>query len=254
MVSIGLARAEELESTLRGGNGPTPCASTLNSPLSISPSHVSLAGNRDERLRAGAWPHPRGAPGAAGARARLPAGLDFANVEVSPPRDAAHGDLASNAALVLAKAAQMKPRDIADQLAAKLKARCRLREGRGGRPGISQYELRAGLLAGRRRRRSCRRAAPMAASTSARASASMSSTSRPTRPARCMSAIAAARCSAMRWPTCCSSPAMRLRANTTSTMPAGRSMRSPARPTCATARRWARTSARSRTGCIPATT
>ncbi len=36
----------------------------------------------------------------------LPAGLDFAHVEVSPPRDAAHGDLASNAALVLAKAAQ----------------------------------------------------------------------------------------------------------------------------------------------------
>ncbi len=52
----------------------------------------------------------------------LPAGLDFANVEVSPPRDAAHGDLASNAALVLAKAAKMKPRDIADRLAEKLKA------------------------------------------------------------------------------------------------------------------------------------
>ena len=36
----------------------------------------------------------------------LPSGLDFGNVEVSPPREAAHGDLASNAALVLAKAAQ----------------------------------------------------------------------------------------------------------------------------------------------------
>jgi arginyl-tRNA synthetase len=52
----------------------------------------------------------------------LPAGLDFKNVEVSPPREAAHGDLASNAALVLAKAAAMKPRDIADKLAEKLKA------------------------------------------------------------------------------------------------------------------------------------
>jgi arginyl-tRNA synthetase len=52
----------------------------------------------------------------------LPAGLDFANVEVSSPRDPAHGDLASNAALVLAKAARMKPRDIADKLAEKLKA------------------------------------------------------------------------------------------------------------------------------------
>jgi arginyl-tRNA synthetase len=52
----------------------------------------------------------------------LPAGLDFSNVEVSPPRDAAHGDLACNAAMVLAKAARMKPRDIADQLAVRLKA------------------------------------------------------------------------------------------------------------------------------------
>jgi len=50
----------------------------------------------------------------------LPAGLDFANVEVSPPREAAHGDLACNAGLVLAKAAKMKPRDIAEKLAQKL--------------------------------------------------------------------------------------------------------------------------------------
>src|SRR5258705_7793856 len=52
----------------------------------------------------------------------LPAGLDFTHVEVAPPRDAAHGDLASNAALVLAKAAKMKPRDIAQLLANKLEA------------------------------------------------------------------------------------------------------------------------------------
>ncbi len=52
----------------------------------------------------------------------LPAGLDLANVEVAPPREAAHGDLATNAALVLAKQAKMKPRDIADRLAQKLEA------------------------------------------------------------------------------------------------------------------------------------
>jgi arginyl-tRNA synthetase len=51
----------------------------------------------------------------------LPPGLDFGNVEVSPPREAAHGDLASNAALVLAKAAKAKPRDIAEKLAEKLR-------------------------------------------------------------------------------------------------------------------------------------
>ncbi|HEU0061145.1 MAG TPA: arginine--tRNA ligase [Hyphomicrobiaceae bacterium] len=47
-------------------------------------------------------------------------GLDFAATEVAPPRDAAHGELASNAAMVLAKPARMKPRDIAEKLAAKL--------------------------------------------------------------------------------------------------------------------------------------
>jgi arginyl-tRNA synthetase len=51
----------------------------------------------------------------------LPAGLDFSNVEVVPPREAAHGDLACNAALVLAKAAKARPRDIAEKLAGKLR-------------------------------------------------------------------------------------------------------------------------------------
>lgn len=50
----------------------------------------------------------------------LPPGLDFANVTVEPPRDPAHGDMATNAAMVLAKPAGMKPRDIAERLAARL--------------------------------------------------------------------------------------------------------------------------------------
>ena len=68
----------------------------------------------------------------------LPAGLDFATSRCRPPRDAAHGDLASNAALVLAKAAKMKPRDIAQLLANKLKGRSRHRKARGGGAGLSQ--------------------------------------------------------------------------------------------------------------------
>lgn len=50
----------------------------------------------------------------------LPAGLDTSNVTVEPPRDTAHGDMATNAAMVLAKPAGMKPRDIAEKLAARL--------------------------------------------------------------------------------------------------------------------------------------
>ncbi|MBU1837360.1 MAG: arginine--tRNA ligase, partial [Alphaproteobacteria bacterium] len=50
----------------------------------------------------------------------LPAGLATDAVSVEPPRDAGHGDMATNAAMVLAKPAGMKPRDIADALAARL--------------------------------------------------------------------------------------------------------------------------------------
>jgi arginyl-tRNA synthetase len=51
-----------------------------------------------------------------------PAGIDFSRVVVEPPRDAGHGDMATNAAMVLAKEAKAKPRDLADQIAAKLRA------------------------------------------------------------------------------------------------------------------------------------
>ena len=40
----------------------------------------------------------------------LPQGLDFARVAVEPPRDPAHGDLATNAAMVLAGRRQSKTR------------------------------------------------------------------------------------------------------------------------------------------------
>jgi arginyl-tRNA synthetase len=52
----------------------------------------------------------------------LPADLDTANVGVEPTKDASHGDIASNAAMVLAKPARMKPRDIAERLKALLEA------------------------------------------------------------------------------------------------------------------------------------
>jgi arginyl-tRNA synthetase len=51
---------------------------------------------------------------------KLPADLAVGGVEATPPRDPTHGDIASNAAMVLAKPAGMKPRDIADALAKKL--------------------------------------------------------------------------------------------------------------------------------------
>jgi arginyl-tRNA synthetase len=51
----------------------------------------------------------------------LPAGIDQSRVTVEPPRDAAHGDMATNAAMVLAKDAGKKPRYLAEQIAEKLR-------------------------------------------------------------------------------------------------------------------------------------
>ena len=51
-----------------------------------------------------------------------PAGIDLSRVVVEPPRDAAHGDMATNAAMVLAREARTKPRDLAEAIAAKLRA------------------------------------------------------------------------------------------------------------------------------------
>jgi arginyl-tRNA synthetase len=51
----------------------------------------------------------------------LPAGLNRANVTVEPPRDPAHGDLATNAAMVLAKPAGMNPRALAEALVGELR-------------------------------------------------------------------------------------------------------------------------------------
>ncbi|MFC0687250.1 arginine--tRNA ligase [Novosphingobium clariflavum] len=50
----------------------------------------------------------------------LPGGLKRSAITVEPPRDASHGDLSTNAAMVLSKPAGLKPRDLAEALVAKL--------------------------------------------------------------------------------------------------------------------------------------
>ena len=61
----------------------------------------------------------------------LPAGLALANVTVEPPRDPSHGDLATNAAMVLAKPAGLNPRALADALVIALRTK----------PGIAAAEV-----------------------------------------------------------------------------------------------------------------
>jgi arginyl-tRNA synthetase len=51
-----------------------------------------------------------------------PADIDLSRIVVEPPRDASHGDMATNAAMVLAKEAKSKPRDLAEKIAEKLRS------------------------------------------------------------------------------------------------------------------------------------
>jgi arginyl-tRNA synthetase len=56
------------------------------------------------------------------AEGNWPAGIDYSRVVVEPPRDPSHGDMATNAAMVLAKDAKAKPRDLAEAIASRLRA------------------------------------------------------------------------------------------------------------------------------------
>ena len=71
----------------------------------------------------------------------LPEGLDFRNVAVEPPRDAAHGDMATNAAMVLAKPSGRKPRDIAEGLARRLGEDARIDIAEVAGPGFLNLRL-----------------------------------------------------------------------------------------------------------------
>ena len=78
----------------------------------------------------------------------LPAGLAYDNVTVEPPRDASHGDMATNAAMVLAKPSGLKPRDIAEALAAKLAADPRVASADVAGPGFLNMTLDSSVWAG----------------------------------------------------------------------------------------------------------
>ncbi|WP_347859448.1 arginine--tRNA ligase [Planktomarina sp.] len=81
------------------------------------------------------------------AQGDLPDGLSFDAVTVEPPRDAAHGDMATNAAMVLAKPSSCKPRDIAQRLATLLSADPRLASVEVAGPGFLNLRLASTLWA-----------------------------------------------------------------------------------------------------------
>ena len=73
----------------------------------------------------------------------LPTGLDRRSVTVEPPRDPSHGDLATNAAMVLAKAAGSQPRALAEAIKPKLEALPQVTSVGIAGPGFINLQLAA---------------------------------------------------------------------------------------------------------------
>ncbi len=82
------------------------------------------------------------------AEGALLAGLDTSRVVVEPPRDAAHGDLATNAAMVLSKDAGLKPRALAELLVPRLTAEQGVRAVEIAGPGFINIRLDEDIFRG----------------------------------------------------------------------------------------------------------
>lgn len=77
------------------------------------------------------------------AAGELPSGLDIKRAGVEPPKEAAHGDMSTNAAMVLAKSAGKNPREIGQALAARL---CKLQDVEAvdvAGPGFVNFRLKS---------------------------------------------------------------------------------------------------------------
>jgi arginyl-tRNA synthetase len=71
----------------------------------------------------------------------LPEGLDLSRIAVEPPRDPAHGDLSTNAAMVLAKPAGKNPRELAQRLAERLRSHGDVVSAEVAGPGFLNLKL-----------------------------------------------------------------------------------------------------------------
>lgn len=76
---------------------------------------------------------------------KIPAGLDPGRVSVDPAREAGHGDITTNAAMVLAKPARMKARDLAEVLAERLVGIPEVEAAEIAGPGFINISLKAGF-------------------------------------------------------------------------------------------------------------
>jgi arginyl-tRNA synthetase len=78
----------------------------------------------------------------------LPSGIDQSRVTVEPPRDPSHGDMATNVAMVVAKDAGKKPRELADAYAERLRADDLVGKVEVAGPGFINLTLKPGAWIG----------------------------------------------------------------------------------------------------------
>src|ERR1700687_6012833 len=96
----------------------------------------------DQNIFAAVLDKVRAAADALSAGGVLPAGIDQSRIVVEPPREAAHGDMATNAAMVLAKDAGRKPRELAESIAEKLRTDALVAKVEVAGPGFINLTLK----------------------------------------------------------------------------------------------------------------
>jgi arginyl-tRNA synthetase len=96
----------------------------------------------DQNIFAAVLDKVRAANDALTADGVLPSGIDQSRIVVEPPRESAHGDMATNAAMVLAKGAASNPRALAEAIAAKLRADDIVAKAEVAGPGFINLTLR----------------------------------------------------------------------------------------------------------------
>src|ERR1700736_4809015 len=79
--------------------------------------------------------------------AELGAAMDLSRVVVEPPKDPSHGDMATNAAMVLAKEARTKPRDLAEKIASRLRTDDLIASADVAGPGFINLTLKPSVWA-----------------------------------------------------------------------------------------------------------
>jgi len=72
----------------------------------------------------------------------VPQGLDTSRISVEPPRESAHGDMATNAAMVLAKPAGVKPRELAEQLTTEIRRMDSIKDVAVAGPGFINWRVK----------------------------------------------------------------------------------------------------------------